>query len=322
MCKILIGIDGGGTHTRVAVSDQNLNLLNYINFKGSCVPAKSAQALENMQNAVKLALGKNHTIDDVIGFCIGMAGVDFDEDLMWAHEVIAQLSLKCKPIILNDCIPAHHGAFWQKDCENKCKIVSDKIIRGNGLYTCPGIVAVAGTGAITTGINDDGKILTNYDFHHFGGPRARDLAYYAVWKLVAGEFDQSDKDFKDKILKHFSVASVEELSKLGATGFILDQKLRDNFFGDLAPSVTSSAKCGSNTAKFICNSFVDELIIGMNLVASGFASQKIPTVLVGSVLQEEYIKKIIIEKLKPSRFIVKEPICDPCMGALKIAAEQ
>jgi len=318
--KIFVGIDGGGTYTRVLVTDLNFNVLNYVNYKGSPVPIKDANAAQNMQNAMKLAIGENFLVENVAGFCAGLAGVDFDDDLIWAREIVAPLGLKCEPVIVNDCIPAHYGAFWQANSENECKIISDKIVRGAGFCTNPGIIAVGGTGSIVTAINDSGAAVTNYDFHHYAGPRARDLAYLAVYRLIAGEFNDSDKELKAAILNHFNAADVAGLTKLGVSGFILDDKLRDKFFGELAPEITDAAKCGSAAAKAVCNIAVDDIVRGINLVAGSFKLSKISVVLMGGVLKDDYISGLVKSKLKSDRFVVKEPVFDACMGAVKMAA--
>lgn len=128
--QVVIGIDGGGTHTRVMVSDLEGNVLSYIE-RGSASIYKDQHATQNVHEAITEALHMaGRTNKQVQALVAGIAGYDNPSDLDWITPLTDLPGFTFPKWHVNDAVSAHSGA----------------------LMTQPGIVVIAGTGSIIVGI--------------------------------------------------------------------------------------------------------------------------------------------------------------------------
>lgn len=276
--QVVLGIDGGGTHTRAAVVDIQGNVISYVE-RGSSSLDKDLKARDNAQRAIIEAVEKaGCSLCDIVGLAAGIAGYNSEEDLVWVRELTQVDGLKCSCWHVNDAVVAHIGAFLFR----------------------PGIIAISGTGSIIFGITEEGKQLSNYDFHHYAYTAARHLSYDAVYKIIAGETDNSDYELVNQVLKYFDCEDIPGLSAFAANGFIQDRRERDKFFGDMAPIITEAAFRGSRLAKSVCDGAATALATGIRLVGSCFSSQTVLTAFVGSVINSAYIKQTLESTLSKS----------------------
>lgn len=148
---IVIGIDGGGTTTRVMVSDLSGNVLSYVE-KGAACLYKDLMARENVTQAIieALAIGERE-LGHVRAVAAGIAGYDKESDLSWVESLTDVEGLHCPKWHYNDTVAALYGSFLMK----------------------PGIVGISGTGSIIAAITESGEYLRNYDFHHYASSAAR-----------------------------------------------------------------------------------------------------------------------------------------------------
>ncbi len=169
--RVVLGIDGGGTYTRVAIADMLGNLLSYVEWKGGASTHKNSNAKENVYNAVCQATKQaNCRIHNIAGVVAGVAGYDDEGDLEWVRGLTNIDGLNCPKQHENDAVIAHNGA----------------------LLSNPGIICISGTGSIILGITEKEKRIRNYDFHHYSATAARFLSYNCVHKIIAGETDSTD----------------------------------------------------------------------------------------------------------------------------------
>jgi glucosamine kinase len=223
--KVILGLDGGGTYTRIAITDTEGNLLSYVESKGASSIYKDIKASENVHNAINEAVDKaDCSLGDIISLAAGVAGLDHESDLEWARELTRIDGLNCLSRHVNDAVTAHSGAFFSK----------------------PGIIAISGTGSNIFGITENGRHISNYNFHHYAATAARFLSYDTVYKIIAGETNQTDDDLVDQVLTYFEAADLSALSKQGSEGFTADKRARDKQFGNLAPVITNAALNGSD----------------------------------------------------------------------------
>jgi glucosamine kinase len=301
--KVVLGMDGGGTHTRIAITDTDGNLLSYVERKEASSLNKDLKARENVHNAVYEAVGKaGCSLGDIIGLAAGVAGLDNESDLEWARELTHMDGLDCVSRHVNDAVAAHNGAFLSK----------------------PGIIAISGTGSIIFGITESGRHIRNYDFHHYAATAARFLSYDTVYKIIAGETDQTDGELVDQVLKHFGVNDVSTLAKLGSEGFMEDRRARDKHFGNLAPVVTDTALKGSHLAVEICDHAAAAVVTGIRLVGACFESDTVPVALIGSVVNSIYIRNAlgeILNKKANKGYTLVEPALPAVLGAVVMAME-
>lgn len=301
--KVLLGLDGGGTFTRIAITDTDGNLLSYVERKGASSLHKDLKACDNVHNAIYEAAAKaDCDLGDIIGLAAGVAGLDDEEDLEWACELTRMDGLDCLTRHVNDAVAAHSGAFLSK----------------------PGIIAISGTGSIIFGITESGRHIRNYDFYHYTATAARFLSYDTVFKIIAGETDQTDRELIEQVLIHFGAKNMPALIALGSEGFTPDRRARDKQFGNLAPVITDAAISGSHLAMEICDRAAVAIATGIRLVGSCFDSDTVQAALIGSVVNSTYIRNKLSEILNRKGnkgYILTEPALPAVLGAVIMAME-
>jgi len=297
---VIVGIDGGGTFTRVMVSDMAGNVLAHCAKDGASLYHNSAAAM-NVQSAISEALTKADIQEgQVVGMAAGIAGYDNPTDLEWIVPLTDLPGLSCPKWHVNDAWIAHYGALLAE----------------------PGIIVISGTGSIIVGRNEEGRQLRNYDFHHYAASAARFISYQAVYELLAGNRDDSDNALLAAVLRHWQVASLVELSALGQTGFNMDRQARDKQFGRLAPFITEAAEQGSSVAIRVCKRAVEQIKVGIELLAASFSAECVNVALIGSVANSPFMNRTIGEALKQGnnkQYQVVLPPLPPVAGAVLYA---
>ncbi len=278
MAEIVLGIDGGGTHTRVVVADVSGRILATARAGGAS-PHKTTSAEANVQSAIHEAVSKaGHTLEEVVQLVAGLAGLDDPEDHLWAEKLTAVPGLECPRLHVNDAVVAHAGA----------------------LQSQPGIIVISGTGSIIFAVTELGRQIRNYDFHQYAHSAARHLSYEAVYRMLAEDIQPEDNAFIGEVLAFWQVESLAELRERGTMGFVTDEVERMRLFGEMAPLVTASAQKGVPLARTVCDIAIDALGTGIRLLGSCFTRDTVPVALIGSVVQSEYIKQSLKSVLAKS----------------------
>lgn len=216
---IVIGIDGGGTTTRVMISDLNGHVLSYME-KGAASFHKELTARENVTQAILEALkSANRKLGNVRAVAAGIAGYDDESDLSWVTSLTDVEDLECPKWHYNDTVAALYGSFIMK----------------------PGIVAISGTGSVIAAITENREYLRNYDFHHYASSAARFIAYEAVYEVLAGEADQTDSNLVQGMLRHWRTEKITDFYGIAKNGFNSDRRARDKQFGQFASVLTNAA---------------------------------------------------------------------------------
>ncbi|WCF06514.1 ATPase [Paenibacillus thiaminolyticus] len=309
MGNIVIGIDGGGTTTRVMTASLDGAVIAYAE-NGCCNPNKDVQAKQHVREALQEAAARSGGAP-IAALCAGLAGLESEQDMAWAEEFTDAFGAATASIVrrhVNDGMVAHAGAFLGE----------------------PGIMAVAGTGSVVFGVNEAGRIVRNQDFHHYA-TAARFLSYEAVYKIIAGYAAEADQAWVGEILRYWGAASVDELSELGARGFVCDEHERMRRFGEMAPYVTRAAGAGVPLARLVCGEAASALEQGIRIVGSRFSEETLSVAFVGSVIRDPYIRRIVAERLQQAaaptpacgrkRFRVTEPALSPVAGAIVLALQ-
>ncbi|WP_260612174.1 BadF/BadG/BcrA/BcrD ATPase family protein [Paenibacillus popilliae] len=301
--NIVIGIDGGGTNTRVMICDLNGNELAYA--EGGCASKyKDENAAENVKATIKNALaiaGRDTT--SVAALVAGLAGYDSEADDEWIHAFTDLPGLDCPKLHLNDSDVAHAGALQNQ----------------------PGIIAIAGTGTMIMGINEYGTRTRNLDYRHYAYSSARHLAYDAVYEVLAGRPDDSNEGLIAEMMQHWKTNSLEQFQVLARRGFEPDTMKRDQQFGQFAPYVTLAAEQGSSVAGRVCNRAVEQLRLGIELVGSNFAEHSIDVALIGSVICSSYMRSKLTEMLiahPVKQYRLVDPLFPPVVGAILLAYKE
>ncbi|WP_379137459.1 BadF/BadG/BcrA/BcrD ATPase family protein [Paenibacillus sp. sgz500958] len=298
---VIIGIDGGGTHTRVMVSDLKGNVLSYLE-KGAASVYKDLQAQHNVSQAITEALSLAHKgVHDVRGLAAGIAGYDSEEDLAWVKALTDIDGLHCPMWHFNDAVSAHYGALLAR----------------------PGIAALSGTGSIILAITEDGRYLRNYDFHHYTRSSSRYIAYDAVFEVLAGNSDATDIDLVNSMLSHWNVGTIEAFYTLGRNGFLEDRRLRERDFEKFTPRITEAALAGSSIACRVSDRAIHQLKIGIELLAPSFSEPTVSVAFTGSVINSPYFKNKLTDLLSSSgshkQYELVQPRFSPVTGSVLYA---
>lgn len=300
---VVIGIDGGGTNTRVMICDLNGNELAYA--EGGCASKyKDENAAENVKATIKNALaiaGRDTT--DVAVLVAGLAGYDSEADDVWIPAFTDLPGLDCPKLHLNDSDVAHAGALQNQ----------------------PGIIAIAGTGTMVMGINEYGTRIRNLDYRHYAYSAARHLAYDAVYEILTGRPDDSNDGLIAEMLQHWQSNSMEQLQELARQGFHPHSMKRDLHFGQFAPYVTTAAEQGSSIARSVCNRAVEQLRLAIELVGSNFAERSVDVALIGSVICSSYMRSKLTEMLiahPVKQYRAVQPLFPPVVGAILLAYKE
>ncbi len=301
--RIYIGLDGGGTHTRTLAVDATGRILATAKSGGSS-PYHNKEAKRNSHEAITAVVeNADATLADVAGLVAGFAGLDEPNDSVWAEEQTAVPGISCPRSHVNDAVIAHAGA----------------------LRSQPGIIAIGGTGSIVFGVTESGRQLRNYDFRHYASCAARLLSYAAIYRMVVGDTQDSDRDLITQTLEFWEVVDMNALRELAAKGFISDGDERTHRLGEMSPLVTTAALSGSPLAQAVCNDGAKEMAIGIRLLGSCFAEERIPVALIGGAVRSEFVQSAVQKALSGDplrRFEVVDPAFPPVIGAAMMALEQ
>jgi len=136
--KYYIGIDGGGTKTRLKMVDVNGNIV-FEELGGGSNPYTVAP--ESAEQLLKSMIGKalSHLphSGELGGICIGAAGADTEADYAFFTRVLQEATGSEKVLAVNDGYASMFAT----------------------LKEAPGVVIAAGTGSICWGKNDKGDVV-------------------------------------------------------------------------------------------------------------------------------------------------------------------
>lgn len=298
--KIVVGIDGGGTQTRVMVADLDGHVLSYIEEGASSIH-KDRNASRNVQQAIRRALElAEKEMSQVSLLVAGIAGYDSESDLEWVLPLTAVEGLDCPKKHVNDAVVAHSGALGAE----------------------PGIIVIAGTGSIIYAVTEDGQSVRNYDLHHYAAGAARFLGYNAVYELLAGNSGEGDQALAEELLGYWQVSTLEELSALARGGFIGERQERNRVFGELAPIITRAAEVGSPLARAVCDRAIHEIIVGIEMLGLYFTHPEVKVSFIGSVANSGYFHQqfhSILKSGKNKAYSIVRPVFSPATGAVLLA---
>jgi glucosamine kinase len=300
---IVIGIDGGGTHTRVMVADIEGNVLSYVET-GAASIHKDLQSKLNVHQAIQEALQQaGKEIGEVAVLVGGIAGYDSETDLDWVQPLTDLEGLTCTKLHVNDAVVAHSGALLSE----------------------PGVIVISGTGSIIFAINEAGRQIRNYDLHQYAASAARFLAYDATYELLAGNVDESDHELIQAMLQFWELSSVEELAQFALTGFFSDQRERNRRFAELAPAITKAALQNSRLAQTVCDRAAHQIMVGVEILSSYFSEPEVKVSLIGSVVNSDYFQQKLALQMNAGnnkRYRLVQPAFSPVAGAVLLALNQ
>jgi len=297
----VIGIDGGGTRTRLALVDRSGALLAAATATGSNLHhAGEAELRETfsqvMRSAQKEAGGKP---DQIAATFLGLAGVVSELDRQFITDIVGSLGWK-------NAIGIHHDI---------------RTALTGGLMGQPGIALIAGTGSSCYGLSAAGVE------HQCGGwGQLADDGGSASWighQAIRAAVRQRDgRDPETPMAAHvfdfLGIASIEDiLYRLHVTG------LPRHEMAELCPQVLSLADGGDAAASQIVDEAVSLLTEMVVVTAKALDMSQPKVVLAGGLATSDGTFQAALEKaigasLSEARMI--RPALPPVVGAVIEAA--
>ncbi len=207
--KYLMGVDGGGTHSRLLVTDLNGNEIYQGIGKSTNIESNDLETVKKnfMDLFQEFHNRTNYSKEECLSICIGTAGVDTPESLNLITDLTGNLGYQCFIEVMNDSEIALAA-------ETKGK---------------PGIIIISGTGSIGFGVNECGKKWRVGGFGYLVGDEGS--GYWVARKGIGAalqDFDHSgpktiltdmlkeklELERFDKILDYIYSTNKSEIAKL------------------------------------------------------------------------------------------------------------
>lgn len=307
----LLGVDGGGTKTIIAVADLNGKIIlekttGSSNFKG--VGFKRAQ--RNFLSGIDLIIEDLESKHDKPYFksaYFGLAGLDtsYDKniysDIVLNERITPYLNLQ-KAMLCNDTVI---GLAAGSMCKNR-------------------IIIICGTGSNCYGINEEGKEAKTNGWDYILADEGSGLSMgLATLRAVMRAYDgRGEKTLLTKTIFDFlNINSIDELNK-----WTYDEAFSKDRFASLSLPLCKTAELGDKVAIEILRNEAKEVILSVSTVAKklNLENKSFDLVFVGGNFKcVKYFKKIILNSLKKSfPGISYMPLTKrPVEGAVRLALE-
>ncbi|WP_088042582.1 N-acetylglucosamine kinase [Bacillus sp. EAC] len=301
--RLIIGMDGGGTKTRVMVKerldgeilfDQNFGMSNYNNIGVDGLRPVFCEIYEVLVSCFE------ERLQDAI-LVLGSAGVDRPKDIDIYLSALKESGFTCQLEVVNDAEIA--------------------LVGGNG--DRKDALMIAGTGSIVMGIGSNGKIVRSGGW---GGLISDEGSGFQIGRhAIAAVMQEYDKviastSFTEKLLDHFQLASPEDFMDL----LYLDDTLPVDKIASCTPIILEAWAKGDEVARTIVEGELEKLVRLVVGISRQMGSEKFRLSVAGSLLTKstDYLA-MLKEKLKVvlPQVEISAPLYDPVFGAIIIGAQ-
>jgi len=305
MASVVIGIDGGGTKTKVVcMNTENVVLGESLTGSTNWNSVGDSDAFKNLKDGIEVVLQNSKvSMEQVDAICLGMSGVDRPQDKIklegWVRSLLPRDSLPVQ--IENDAVVA---------------LVS-------GTKKLHGIIIISGTGSIVSGLKDGVKYRAGG-----WGPLLGDagggfsMGILLLQAVTSAEDKGTDSLLKKLTLEHLKLDSAWDLIDWAYN----EEKTSWARFAALSSILNVAAEQGDTEAHSILEDSAEGLLKSVRIVygKAGF-EENFPVVLSGGNLThnngENIFAKIVKKKLQtqyPSAVILL-PIMQPAEAAALLA---
>ncbi len=289
----IAGIDGGGTHTRLEIRDENNRNARRTEFGPFNLNSIGEDAFRHLLREVFSACGD---MRECAGLCIGGAGISNPAVGSILREELAKADF--------------HG---------KWKLCGDQEIALRGAMDEPGIALIAGTGSICFGRNHRGETARSGGFGHLiddggsGYALGRDVFSAAV-RAADGRGD--DEAILRAVCAHLGSSGTEAI-----VSFVYGRETDKASIARFSEIALTLAEKEDDAALRILRRGAEELHGMVSAVKFRLKLSHCPIALMGGLLREENIyRHMVKERLSPLGDVVY-PAHDPLWGAAQMAWE-
>ena len=192
--RYLLGIDGGGTNSRLLAVDERGNKIGASRGKSTNVESNSPSVvLHNLKLLLNSFLSTYGVKpEDCAGICFGTAGVDSETTRRTIEQMLEGLPLNCKKKVVNDAVIALYANTRGK----------------------PGVMLISGTGSIAYGINGERRIWRAGGFDYLVGDEGS--AYWVARRGLTAALRAYDETGEPTCMlndfcKHLRLHSADEI---------------------------------------------------------------------------------------------------------------
>jgi glucosamine kinase len=296
---IVVGVDGGGSKTRVLVADERGTAISDVEGPGSAVrPGRTEESADVIAALVRDALAScnmTHVVPKVL--CVGVAGVARDAERQAFWQALVSRELAEETVVHADATIALDDAF------------------GDG----PGVLLISGTGSVAVGRGPAGAVDRCGGWGPtFGDEGGGSWIGRRALSVVAASSDgrEPDTSLTGAILTAAQVGEVRDLVAWAAAATPAQ-------LAALAPAVMSVAEAGDLRANSLLSLAVEELALHVRTLARrlfGDERAAVPVALAGGLLvRGTALRKRLEHRLRsavPGAQVRAEAV-DPARGAVR-----
>jgi N-acetylglucosamine kinase-like BadF-type ATPase len=297
----VLGIDAGASKTVCLRADAQGRVLAEARGPGANLAVDDELAVEKTLHA--LMEDATRDVDEIPAVvCLGMAGVDRPEDGRVVRDIMRRIGYRSRVLVVNDALIA--------------------LVAGVG--PAPGVVVVAGTGAITYGRNAANEATRAAGWGHVlddegGGYWIGVQALRAVMRQADGRGPATG--LTERLLAHFRVAAPSDLVRV-----VYSEHLGRPDIAALTRQVEEARRAGDAVAGTILEHAVSELTAAAASVTGrlGMADDAFRYVLAGGVFRGvAWLAHALAGRLSavaPKSTVVPLDV-EPAIGAVHLALE-
>ena len=290
---VLIGVDGGGTHTSVAVSRGGA-VVGRADGPGSAVrPGRSLVSATTIADTVRRALSAaGELTGDVL--VAGVAGAGREAEARELQQALRGEGIARKVVVTTDIAIAREGA-----------------LRGGA-----GIVLSAGTGSIAVGRDAAG---TEYRAGGYGWQMGDEGSGYAIGRAALGAVSRAvdcrgaETGLSARLAAATRTDDFDAMVRWTAAAGPAE-------VASLAPHVLAEAAAGDGVASAIVHYAAEELAQLAVSIRKRMEGEAVPVALSGGLLNDATFRAAVQERLARQGITVAAGAVDAVSGALGMAA--
>lgn len=240
--RYLIGIDGGGTRSRLLAVTLDGKVLGTAKGKSTSVESNPISVVR--QNLLQLiqsfTLAHQLSLADCAALCFGTAGMDTQASKRKLEQMLVSLDLQCPSSVVNDAEIALHA----------------------NTHGGPGIILISGTGSICYGSNKAGDVFRVGGFGYILGDEGS--SYWVARKGISAALHAHDTSGPPtRMLNDFCRAlKMQEIEEI--IDFVYQKNKSD--LGKLSYVVTAAHEQGDEPAGRIMEEALEALFLHVKTV--------------------------------------------------------
>ena len=257
--KYLVGIDGGGTKSRLLACSVTGEVLGRCVGKSTNIESNSCVVVRKHLEELIEGFLRNTGLcmTDCLALCIGTAGVDSENSLQAVKDILASMQLPCPAYVMNDAEIALAAQTMGE----------------------PGVLLISGTGSIGFAVNAKGERWRVGGYGYLVGDEGS--AYWIGRKAISAVLRAHDGTGPQTLLTELLKANL----RMGHIDELMDFVYQSNKadIAKLAPQVVAAFENGDEVATYIMKDAVKHLsrmalTLGERL---GMQKEKCPLVFAG-----------------------------------------